>query len=437
MSGIYCLGLVGCLIAYQLLCTFVARHETRRFDRSAGPDSTDPKWSRGLSEQAPAVSVKDDATFQVIKAATPTDTTSWKGYREMLVNSIVDESPDCRSFTLTACDGDPLPRFQSGQSILVRLQHPETNKNVSRCYSLSSGPGEDAYRITVKRVPGGVMSNLLHDHVMAGDRIGIQSPRGKFHLNTEQPERPVSLIAAGIGITPMLSMLLHSLEVSPERRVDLFYQLRDSSNAPFLDSLRYLAGVCPSFHLHVWFSKGEGTDFEQGVLPGRMNASEVLSRRGRLDGDFMICGPAQFMSQTAVDLVDGGVDASCVAYESFGPAAKGVGAIQVDGDSGDTAATNSEQSASPSAASVSPCNVRFEQSDQTARWDSPNDSLLDVAEAADVEVDSGCRSGDCGACVVRLLRGEVTYPTEPSCDFEGDEVVLCAAQPNSDIEIEA
>ena len=163
---------------------------------------------------------------------------SWSGWRQVQVHSIRDQSPSCRSLTLRSIDSQPLPKFQGGQFIVVRLPKRvkgKQGKQVSRCYSLSSGPNEDWYRITVKRVPNGVFSNQLHDCVKEGDIIEIQSPKGRFSCDPTD-ERPLNLIAAGIGITPMLSMIMQCLDSPSKRSIDLFYQLRNESDGAVPES---------------------------------------------------------------------------------------------------------------------------------------------------------------------------------------------------------
>ena len=352
----------------------------------------------------------------------------------MVVASIQDESPDCRSFKLQPIDSDLLPHFLGGQSILVRIPGTDSavsarNQNsVSRCYSLSSGPGEDGYRITVRRIPNGRFSTQLHGSIDVGDVLEIQAPRGRFHMNFDATDRPLHLIAAGIGITPMLSMLLHSLEETPQREVHLYYQLRDETNAPFLRALRFLSDSLTStgrFKLHVWFSRPiENQTIGVSETVGRMTAGQILPAvsENTIEGDYRICGPVSFMESMAEGLITLGADPDSIQYESFGGNAKRPGAILVD------AAADSHPVSH---------HVSFKHSGTEAVFEDATSNLLDVAEASSVPVESSCRSGMCGSCVHRLLRGQVQYAEQPECEFGNDDVVLCMAQPSSDVEIDA
>jgi ferredoxin-NADP reductase len=407
MPGFIAIVLIVSVVAYLLFAEFVARYTERRYQTDI--DGADNNLLFDDSVSANSRSVEPE---------------SWKGWREMIVASIHDESPDCRSFKLQPSGGGPLPRFLGGQSILVRVPSDanDDQKPVSRCYSLSSGPGEDGYRITVKRAPGGRLSTQLHDSVSVGDVIEIQSPRGRFHMDCDEPNRPLHLIAAGIGITPMLSMLLHSLEETPTREVQLYYQLRSEENAPFLRALRYLSdSLAPSgsFGLHVWFS--QPTDHEaigNKEKVGRITPEQMTSTIASLDGDFRICGPSAFMESIAEGLINIGAAPSRVQYESFGGKAKGPGAIAISTDQ------------------PTSHRVTFLNSGREGVCNAAADTLLDVAEASAVSVDSSCRSGMCGSCVHRLLRGQVKYTEPPECEFAEDEVVLCVAHPTSDVEVD-
>lgn len=416
MSWFVLACIVGCLIGYPLIAELVARREERSWHESGKQPLSTQHHDRAIATQA----------------ATPSPRKKWL---DVVVHSVRDESPDCRSFLLNSADGAALPRFAGGQFLTVRCPSSASGKSANRCYSLSSGPNEPNYRITVKRVPGGTVSNWLHDHVSKGDRLEIKPPGGKFHLDPETTDRPLVLIAAGIGITPMMSMLMHSLEATPSRPVRLFYQLQNDSNAPFLKILRHLSKSLADrgcFELFVSFSRPAseasgvpGTPEAAGATGaaehfGRLDASVILKKPGLESGDFMICGPDRFMSSIAEGLVDHGVPATQVSYESFGGKSGGVGAIAV---------------ADPGAASISH-EVKLITEDRSLQWSHSKGSLLDLVEEEGIEVESSCRSGNCGMCVQRLVRGSVDYENPIECEIEEGEVVLCVARPTSDIALE-
>ncbi len=362
-------------------------------------------------------------------------------HRELSVVRIEDESPDCRSFYFASPNQTPLPTFFGGQYLLISLPDPDSpNRQVSRCYSLSDGVHESTYRITVKRVPGGKMSNLLHDTVRIGDRIRVQLPSGRFHIGNQSHideagrPQPLNLIAAGIGITPMMSMLRESLKNTPDRAVRLFYQLRDASNAPFLDELRQLAVTeAGRFRLFVAFSKPGVGDLVRGDLQGRMDAVAILGAAGSATGNFMICGPDEFMRGIAAGLTSRGVPKSRVEYESFMAAAKPKPSVPSESRS----ITDLELS-SGNLAVATQATVRFSKTACDAVWTDDDSSLLDIADRYGVTIESACRSGQCGSCVVRLLAGRVRYAETPDFDaMEPHEALACVARPAGDIVIDA
>lgn len=418
MPGILAVILIVPIVVYLLFAEFVARHTERRYQTDI-----DGEDSNVLTKAIDGSALPDNTSVA----------DSWEGWRKMVVASTQDESPDCRSFKLQPLDSGDLPRFLGGQSILVRVpasEAPDSNSDrgsLSRCYSLSSGPGEYGYRITVRRVPNGRFSTLLHDTISVGDVLEIQAPRGRFHMDCAAPDQPLHLIAAGIGITPMLSMLLHSLEETSSREVHLYYQLRDESNTPFLRALRFLSdSLAPSglFGLHVWFSRpANDQTIGSDESVGRITADHIMSQLtdAQAAGDYRICGPVAFMESMAEGLIALGTDPDTVQYESFGGKSKRPGAILVDAN------TDGQELSH---------RVTFSRSNTEAAYNNADETLLDIAEASAVPTDSSCRSGMCGSCVHRLLRGQIQYADQPECEFGDDEVVLCMAQPISDVEID-
>ncbi|TWU05840.1 FAD-binding oxidoreductase [Stieleria varia] len=420
---------VASIVGHRLFAEIVTRHEescwrkkTREYYSAVARQSAVVRASQQSSSRITQTVQNKPADLESVQ-----NSDRWKGWRRVGVKSIVDESPDCRSFVFAPLDGKQFPRFLGGQSILVQLSDP-SGKPVSRCYSLSSGPDEPHYRITVKRVPGGKLSNLLHDTIRVGDEVEIQSPRGRFHYSADL-SAPLNLIAAGIGITPMVSMLFQSLSERLDREVNLFYQLRDASNAPFLAPLRRLADSLPEtcrFRLHVWYSRPSAEDVGYDFETGRITAEKLLEQLGHEDGEFLLCGPNEFMTELASGLVVHGVNESKVKFESFGGKLTGPGAIAVPA-SDITQSTTTGQS----------FQVQFSGSEKTATWVSETQTLLDIAEQLEIPVTSGCRAGDCGACIQKLNRGSVRYLCEPECEVEPGDCVLCIAHPTSDVEIDA
>ena len=183
--------------------------------------------------------------------ARPGDSTQqgWEGWRRFVVVRKVSESPGVRSFHLRPLDGRPLPTFRPGQYLTFRLHVPGQPRPVTRCYSLSDAPRRDIYRITVKRIgptpeapkgQPGVASCFLHDDVDVGNVLEVRAPAGAFWLEPADPT-PVVLIGGGIGVTPVLAMLLAIVETGLPRPVWFFHGVRNGADHAMADTLAEVA----------------------------------------------------------------------------------------------------------------------------------------------------------------------------------------------------
>lgn len=242
---------------------------------------------------------------------------AWTGWKRMLIAEVKDESADCRSFYLTLPDRTPLPPFRPGQFVTVGHRETPESDIVSRCYSLSDAPDPRYWRITVKRVAGGVMSNRLHDTLQPGDTLLVRPPMGKF-VPSLVDDRPLVLIAAGVGITPMVSMIRYCTTWHPRRPLFLYYQLRDGQHAPLLKDLKLWEAQHPLLQVVTCMSKPQSGD--RADLRGRINARTVLRNDAVLDGQFFICGPDVFMQSLRRELIAAGTPHDAVFIESFGSA---------------------------------------------------------------------------------------------------------------------
>jgi uncharacterized protein len=193
---------------------------------------------------------------------TPTEampTNGWRGWRELRVvrREFEDAAQAQCSFYLEPVDGAPLPPFLPGQFLTFELSTGA--HTVTRCYSLSDRPYRKGYRVTVKRIvspadrpriPNGVASCHFHDRIHGGDVLRVKSPTGTFVIHPDETI-PVVLIAGGIGITPLLSMLLWCVSEQPKRSIHLYYGIRNHHEHAFKAVLEDLAVSHPSFRLHV------------------------------------------------------------------------------------------------------------------------------------------------------------------------------------------
>lgn len=171
----------------------------------------------------------------------------WNGYRKFIVDRKTPESEIVTSFYLRPADGGPLPDFEPGQYVTVRIDHPQTPTS-PRNYSLSDSPAKTHFRISVKRepslvanAPDGLISNYLHDAVQVGDELELGPPCGEFTLTPGQvKDKPVVLLAGGIGVTPLLSMAKALVRQGAQAPVHFVHAARNSRVQPLAGEIRAL-----------------------------------------------------------------------------------------------------------------------------------------------------------------------------------------------------
>ncbi|MCG8588972.1 MAG: pyridoxamine 5'-phosphate oxidase family protein [Proteobacteria bacterium] len=230
------------------------------------------------------------------------------------------ESEDVVSFRFRARDGGPLPDFEPGQHLPVELGLPTQEEPVRRTYSLSNGPGEGEYRISVKREPLGLASRFLHDALEVGGFVDVRAPAGEFVLGSG--ERPVVLVSAGVGVTPLVSMLRDLVARRDARHVLFVHTARDGRHHALANEVRDLVAAAPHAEAHVQYSRpaaGDrlGRDFD---APGRLDTEGLAALLPSCDVDVYLCGPISFMAELQAGLEAQGVDPDRIHTESFGPA---------------------------------------------------------------------------------------------------------------------
>jgi ferredoxin-NADP reductase/predicted pyridoxine 5'-phosphate oxidase superfamily flavin-nucleotide-binding protein len=240
--------------------------------------------------------------------------------RSLRVVAKVRESEDVTSFLFESRDGGPLPDFSAGQYLPLEVEIPGQSSVASRTYSISNAPGEGRYRITVKRNPQGMVSRYLHDQVGDGDILNARMPAGEFVLH-ETGDRPVVLVSAGVGLTPLVGMLHELVARGEGRSVWFVHSARDGRHQPLAEEVRRLAEGAPRVTLHVAYSRPLPEDEARGGFDsrGRIDGALLESLVPGLEGDFYLCGPAGFMADVQESLEAGGVPSERIHTESFGP----------------------------------------------------------------------------------------------------------------------
>ncbi|KQV83638.1 pyridoxamine 5'-phosphate oxidase family protein [Rhizobium sp. Root1220] len=343
-----------------------------------------------------------------------------RSWRPLGVAKVVQESTNVRSFYLEPADEAGLPAHLAGQHLPIRVKPEGSAVPAVRTYTLSAAPSDSTYRLSVKRE--GLVSTHLHDTIRPGDIIEARAPAGAFTIDAAET-RPAVLLAAGIGITPLLAMLRHIVyEGLRKRRIRptwLIYSAHSKAERAFNAEIQSLVAASGGV-VRLVRLLGDTT----GAVPG-----EDYERQGRVDTalltavlpfndyDFYLCGPSGFMQSVynglrGLNIADGRIHA-----EAFG-------AASVSRTSEAAVETTPSRPAADTAVPV-----YFMQSGKEARWEPGSGTLLEFAEARGLQPEFSCRLGNCGSCRTKVLAGAVAYIKVPTADVADDEALICCSVP--------
>ena len=350
------------------------------------------------------------------------------GFRRLAVAAIDHECTDVLSLTMRSLDGKPLPIALPGQYVVLRLPRTPGGAHLFRSYSLSGPASTERYRISVKIEPHGAAGSYLREHVRVGDALDVSSPRGSFI--PQSGERPVVLVSAGIGATPVLAMLHALAAVGSARQVLWLYAARDREHHPFAAEVRRLMHALAHGRRYVCYSRPGsrdkmGEDFDATGHLSRSVFDEVGIPR---EADVYLCGPTRFMADMKEALAASGVALERIHVEIFNGSE-----LMTPGVVG--AATRAPHVPKDDA-NTGPL-VSFARSGIAAHWrSSVYQSILDLAEACDVPVRWSCRTGVCHNCESGLVSGAVAYGPEPLEKPANGNLLICCSQPIRDVVID-
>ncbi len=351
---------------------------------------------------------------------------AWPGFRQMRVANIHKESDSVTSFILKPLDEQPLPLSQPGQFVVLRLRLDPDDPPVLRSYSLSDLPVAGHFRISVKNELNGIGSSFLCNRTREDDLLDVSAPRGSFTLRPSQS--PVVLLSAGVGATPVMSML-HTLAAErSQREVWWIYGTRNRAGHPFAEESRSLLKQLSRGRGYIVYSRPAaidqlGADFD---APGHIDTA-LLERIGVSQGsDFYLCGPSSFLQNMRDGLRNWGVLGGNVLTEIFG-SLEGITPGMAPMDHPPHLPQGPPGSGPP---------VSFARSGITAAWDPRFRSLLELAEACDVPVRWSCRTGVCHTCVTGLISGSILYNPEPLERAAPGNLLVCCSQPNTGVTLD-
>lgn len=253
----------------------------------------------------------------------------WLSYRKFAVQSVVEESESAKSFILVPLDGAPLAPSSPGQHLPLRLHIAGQPRPVIRCYTLSDCFRETHYRLTIKKelppanqanIPSGLSSTYFHEVLRVGEVIEAKAPSGKFYIDLNQMH-PIVMLAGGIGVTPMISMINALCQAGSNRVVYFIFALRHGGDHVFKEHLRSVTTHSPNIRMHVLYENPRPQD----VLDidyhriGRVDGPLLREILPQLDLEYYVCGPSGMMKAISEILLNERVPQEKIKTESFGP----------------------------------------------------------------------------------------------------------------------
>jgi ferredoxin-NADP reductase/MOSC domain-containing protein YiiM/ferredoxin len=406
---------------------YLPDHPRDRLERALRVEALSPGWRgsfEALLQSQKNAAATGNAGLAPAAAAHPAS----PGFHSLVVTSIDRESADVLSFAMQSAAGHPLPMALPGQYVVVRLKPAADGPTLFRSYSLSGPPATERYRISVKIEPNGAAGSHLRAHLRVGDPLDVSSPRGSFIL---QPgERPIILLSAGIGATPVLAMLHALAAARSTRQVIWLHSARDGRHHPFAGEVRGLMRALTNGRRYVCYTRPDSTDKtgEDFNATGRFSRSVFDALGLPRDAAVYLCGPTRFMADMKDALTALGVAPERIQTELFNggePMTPGV-----------VGAATRAPHAPRDEANTGP-RVSFARSSISAHWDaSQYASLLEMAEACDVPVRWACRTGVCHNCESGLVSGAVVYGPEPLDKPADGNLLVCCSQPTGDVVID-
>jgi ferredoxin-NADP reductase/DMSO/TMAO reductase YedYZ heme-binding membrane subunit len=357
------------------------------------------------------------------RAAAPKKKKFWSG--ELKIVRIFDESHDVKTFRFAMPDGGPLP-FEHVAGQYLNLALTIDGKRVNRSYTIASSPTRNAYcEISVKRAANGYGSKHLHETWREGSLVKVSAPAGKFVFAGHESERVV-LIAGGIGITPMMSVVRSLTDRGWTGDMYLMFSVRKLVDFVFRDELAYLQARFPKLRVRVTLTNDPNVTWDgaRGQITREMIEGFVP---GLKHGPILLCGPDPMMSGMRKLLVGMRIPDAEILQEAF--------------VSPPSAATSDR----PTAPAEEPlangeiANILFKRAGKNVELLSEL-TVLECAEDAGVEIPFECRSGICGQCKTRLISGKVTMEVQDAltaADKSQGLILACQARAVRDVVVDA
>jgi len=331
--------------------------------------------------------------------------------------------------------------FQPGQFLTFEI--PTAEGLLRRSYSISSSPAQPyAIEVTIKQVPGGIASTWMHEQMQVGKDIAAHGPHGNFSILKSIDKKKVALFAAGVGITPLMSMLNWLSHTRHDLDVVLINRVHSHQDHIFMNELIAL-GSNPSLNLRQYtLSTEKEGDWHDalGLIDVQKGASITPELIGDLvpdilERDVFLCGPHSFKDSVLAALQFLSFDASRFYSESFGGLNQNQHALAEGGHATQVGSmiSSSLKRLDREIAPENLCEIEFSKSGKTVICEK-GDLILDVAEFNGINIPNSCRTGTCGTCKCHLASGSVAMENEDGlspADLMAGNVLTCVARVQS------
>jgi ring-1,2-phenylacetyl-CoA epoxidase subunit PaaE len=346
-------------------------------------------------------------------------------FHELRINEVKRETGDCVSVcfdvpeTLKAAF-----QYKEGQNLTLRKVI--NGEEVRRSYSICMAPHENQLRVAIKKVDGGLFSTLANESLKAGDILEVMPPVGKFNAHIKENKAGNFLaIAAGSGITPIMSIIKHSLQVQPDSRFTLVYANRNRSSIIFFEELEALKNKYLQRFNFINILSREKTDAD--IFYGRIDTKKLTALDKLIPfqnfDDIYICGPEALIFLSSDFFASKGIDKSRIHFELFTTPGQAV----AGNDKTDAAET--DQSAK------SHINIRLDGRSFGFDLAYKGQSILDAALKQGADLPYACKGGVCCTCRAKLVEGkvdmDVNYALEPE-EIEQGFILTCQSHPRTE-----
>lgn len=342
----------------------------------------------------------------------------------LVCRAVRRQTHDVATFVLTATRPRRF-RYRPGQFMTFTIVIDGVEFH--RCYTLSSSPSRpDSLAITVKRVPGGPVSNWLHDHLRPGMEIAALGPMGDFTLDLPQDAAPGKylFLSAGSGITPVMSMARNLIDTCFDVDAVFLHSARSPEDLIFARELVWMAEQAPSFRVRSICERDTPDNRWPGAL-GRLDASLLAREVPDLhERQLFVCGPDGYRAAVRTLAEQAGVSKAHFHEESF--------------DFSTLAAEDPEIPAQIEALDEARHTIQFTRSRREVECGADT-SVLSAARAAGMRLPASCAKGMCGTCKCKLVSGTVEMKHEGGIrqrEIDQGMILICCARPTSDLVIE-